>query len=145
VFFGITAQHTQAHFSRAVVEGISLALYHIGQTLEESGVTINQINVSGGFVHTAAWLQLLADIFGKPIGLVSQEDASAIGAAYLGLKNLGLIKNYQVLKPKNIHTFIPVTENHRIYSTQIFPLFRNLTRNLMLDMTVRHEMQSASF
>jgi len=140
-FFGITASHTQAHFTRAVVEGISLALYNIAQTLAESGLTIDQINVSGGFVHAENWLQILADIFGKPIVLVREEDASAIGAAYLGMKTLRLITDYQSLKPKNSRTFTPNPDNHTIYRNVVFPMFRSLTKNLTLDMEIRHEMK----
>jgi gluconokinase len=143
VFFGITAQHTQPYFTRAVLEGITLSLYHISQCLEESGLTIQQVNVSGGFVHSDRWVQLLADIFGKPIGLVNTDDASAIGAAYMTLKKINSLTDYHSLKPDRVRIFTPNIENHRVYKESIFPLFRNLTNTLLLNMGVLSDMKAS--
>ncbi|WP_333819301.1 gluconokinase [Ohtaekwangia sp.] len=144
VFFGITSRHTQSHFTRAVLEGISMALYNISQCLEESGLTIQQVNVSGGFVHSERWMQLLADIFGKPIGLVSSDDASAMGAAYIALKKLEGLTDYSSLKPATIRIFTPRPENHAIYRDSIFPVYRNLTSTLLLNMSILSEMQATT-
>ena len=38
---------------------------HVSRSLERDA-TIAQINVSGGFVRSLEWVQLLTDIFGKP-------------------------------------------------------------------------------
>ncbi len=125
VFFGIRNYHTQAHFTRAVVEGVSMALYSIMKAMEKSGLIINKVHVSGGFVQSTGWLQILADIFNKPLILIHSEDASAIGATYLGLKTLGLINDYNELD-KVAHTSItPTPENHGIYKT-IFEVYENL-------------------
>jgi gluconokinase len=139
VFFGIRAHHTQAHFTRAVVEGICLALYHIAQRLEESGLDIKRVHVSGGFVHSEEWLQVLADIFGKPIILIHPEDASALGAAYLALKKLGYVTSYDALLPGTQKSFLPREERHRHYQEEVFPLFKNLSLSLMLDMAIANQ------
>jgi gluconokinase len=44
------------------------------------------VHVSGGFVQSEAWLQILADIFNKEICLLNAEDASAVGAAIPGFQ-----------------------------------------------------------
>lgn len=115
VFFGMRAHHDQMHFTRAVVEGISTSLYDITYNMIETGLDITQINVSGGFVHSDQWLQLLADLFAKKVCLINTADASAIGAAYLAMKNLNMISDYQQLKPKEIKTFSPDPENMTSY------------------------------
>lgn len=135
-FFGIRPHHTQAHFTRAVVEGICLALYHIAQRLEESGLDIKQVHVSGGFVHSEEWLQVLADIFGKPIILIHPEDASALGAAYLAMKKLGHINSFEELRPKEQKSFLPREVNHSRYQEKVFPLFKSLSLSLTLDMAI---------
>jgi gluconokinase len=144
VFFGITARHTQAYFTRAVLEGICLSLYHISQCLEESGLPIQQVNVSGGFVHSERWVQLLADIFGKPIGLVNTDDASAIGAAYMALKKINSLADYSSLKPDSVRIFTPNSANHNVYRESVFPLFRNLTNTLLLNMRVLSDMKASA-
>ncbi|MEX1238068.1 MAG: gluconokinase [Cyclobacteriaceae bacterium] len=125
VFFGMRAHHRQAHFIRAVIEGISMALYHIAQGMIESGLSITQVHVSGGFVQAEEWLQTLANIFGKKICLINTADASAVGAAFLALKNLGLITDYQQLKPAEIKEFFPQESFAHTYQ-ELFLRYRNL-------------------
>ncbi len=86
--------HQSPHFTRAVLEGICFALNDVLLSLEESGQAVIQLNVSGGFVSSAAWLQIMADITGKKLVLVSTEDASAVGAAWLAVKAMGLSEVY---------------------------------------------------
>lgn len=125
VFFGMRTYHEQRHFTRAVVEGISTSLYDIAYNMIEAGLDISQVNVSGAFVHSEEWLQVLADIFGKKICLINTADASATGAAYLAMKELGMISDYQQLKPKQIMEFHPQEKNMAIYR-QSFLKYRKL-------------------
>lgn len=124
-FFGIRNYHTQAHFTRAVVEGISMALYGIMRAMEDSGLTIDQVNVSGGFVHSTIWLQILADIFNKPIFLIHDEDASALGGAFLGLKTMGLITDYNKLHSEETISFQPDQSRHKTYE-KLFGVYQRL-------------------
>jgi gluconokinase len=133
VFFGIRNFHTQAHFTRAVIEGISMALFSIAATMESSGLSIEQIHVSGGFVHSEEWLQILADIFNKKICLINAEDASAVGAAYLGFKCAGLIKDFSELKPAQDVTYLPNQENHTVYK-KAFAIYESLYKKLRPEM-----------
>ncbi len=135
VFFGITLSHEQAHFTRAVVEGITFALYHVATELEKSGMSINSINVSGGFVNSKIWLQLLADIFNKKVCLINQEDASAIGAAYLAMKSLGIIQNFGDLKRDHQKEYHPNANQHNLYQ-QSFARYKRLYNILQHEMTL---------
>lgn len=115
VFFGMRGHHRQADLTRAVIEGISMALFDITQNMIDAGLDIKQIQVSGGFVHSEEWLQILANLFGKKICLVNTVDASAIGAAFLALKARGVIRDYQELKPEDCKTFLPDPEHMDTY------------------------------
>lgn len=129
VFFGISNQHQQAHFTRAVIEGITMALYHVADGLEDSGLSINQINVSGGFVRSEAWIQILANIFNKKVCLINPEDASALGAGYMALKSLSMIRSYDALMPEHITTFLPDPELHKRYKKN-FSTYKKIYENL---------------
>lgn len=107
VFFGIRGHHRQADLTRAVIEGISMALFDITQNMIDAGLDIKQIHVSGGFVRSEEWLQILADLFGKKICLINTADASAIGAAFLALKAQGAVGDYLDLKPRECKEFLP--------------------------------------
>lgn len=91
VFFGVHSKHTQAHFMRAIIEGINYTLYQIAKSVEETVGESKQIYASGGFIISKIWLQWLSDLFGKPITIASAADASTTGAALLGLQALGIL------------------------------------------------------
>jgi gluconokinase len=95
VFIGMQSFHTTHHFFRAAMEGICLSLKNILDILESSSGKVRQLHVSGGFVHSEVWMQILADITGKRICKVQSQDASCMGAALLSMKATGIIKKYQ--------------------------------------------------
>ncbi|MBO9727163.1 MAG: gluconokinase [Chitinophaga sp.] len=88
-FIGIQPQHTAAHFTRAVLEGICFALYSIKTALSETAGPVRKISVSGGFTSSPGWIQLMADIFGQEMYLQQESDASALGAIILAARTLG--------------------------------------------------------
>jgi len=89
VYFGIGPQHGRAHFIRAALEGICFGLRQVLELLEEEGAQVEELCVSGGFVRSRFWLQLLADTTRKSLRITATADASATGAAWLALEALG--------------------------------------------------------
>jgi gluconokinase len=98
IFFGISSAHTIEHFMRAVMEGISFALYQILSTMEETIGPVKNIYASGGFIRSKQWVALLADVLGKKISVTHAEDSSAAGAAMIGMKALGIVSDVHELK-----------------------------------------------
>lgn len=90
VFLGVHAGHTQAHFMRAIVEGINFAIAQVAGSVQETIGPIQRIYASGGFINSPTWLQWLTDVLNKEIIIINKEDASSIGAAMLGLEALGV-------------------------------------------------------
>jgi gluconokinase len=127
VFFGINPKHTRAHFLRAVMEGITYSLYQVGLSLEETIGPIRDIYASGGFIQSACWLQLVADLFNKKVFVTNAADASAIGAAMLGFFATGVLDNIDGLqKMVRITTVIqPDPQRYRVYQSY-YPLFASL-------------------
>jgi gluconokinase len=128
-FFGMRLIHQPQHFTRAVIEGICFALNDVLRSLEESGQLIFQLNVSGGFVSSSAWLQIMADITGKKLVLATAEDASAVGAAYLAVKALGISRIYPLPDQDESTIIEPDAANHLAYQ-QYFGIYRKLYSNL---------------
>ncbi len=128
-FFGMNGTHSRSHFTRAVVEGISFALYDIAEHMMSNGLPIDRIHVSGGFVRSPEWLQLLANVFEKKVCLLNAEDASAVGAAYLGLKTLGIIPDYESLHPEMLREFLPESPYSAVYR-ETFKRYRQLYQHI---------------
>jgi gluconokinase len=86
-FIGVQPQHTQWHFMRAVLEGISFGLLSITKALGD----VKKISISGGFTNSKEWVQLLSDVFQQKLYLNKKEsDASAMGAVFLGAQAIQL-------------------------------------------------------
>src|SRR5207237_5389744 len=99
VFFGVTLNHTRGHFVRATLEGVLYAMYSVFAALRmlpiESGGDILQILASGSFTRSPAWVQMMADVFGHSIIVPSTSDASALGAAVLGMVATGDLESIE--------------------------------------------------
>jgi gluconokinase len=135
VFFNIKPQHTREHFLRAGLEGICFALNNVLQTVEESSTTINWLHISGGFITSATWTQILADITGKNLAIIQKEDASAIGAIFLAMQALGIVQH---VPPEPEQIIIPNLLNHQNYKDS-FLLFKKLYSDLKDTMHWLHD------
>ncbi len=92
--------------------------------IDENSI-IQQLQVSGGFTQSKEWLQLVADVTGKNLHLVHTEDASAVGAAYLALENLG----YKLTMPE--HSITPPRMHYHQIHQQNFSIYKTLYSSLM--------------
>lgn len=126
-FVGMQSAHTPVHMARAVAEGISFALHHVMQAVESNYEKIETVYASGAFTVSGHWLQLMADILGKPVTVVGTADASATGAALLGMHTLGWFGDWKALKQmvRIEKTYTPIAANHRIYQ-QHYEVYRQL-------------------
>ena len=117
VWFGVRSVHDQRHFTRACLEGVSYALCQIGASLAETVGPIEHIVASGGFTRSAEWLQMIADVFYKRVHLSGVADASAIGAAIMGFRALGLVEDLDSAKGliRAGRTFEPDAARHALY------------------------------
>lgn len=82
-FVGIDDGHTAAEFYRAVLEGLAFEIRLLCSGLETTGNPISSIAVMGGGTVSERWLQIIADILGRPLVLSRTPEATALGAAVL--------------------------------------------------------------
>jgi gluconokinase len=137
VFFNIKPQHTQSHFLRAGLEGICFALNNVIESVEKSS-PIERLHISGGFISSPVWVQILADITQKSLITIQQDDASALGAIFLADEALGLNKLGKRPKMDNEVMVSPNKSNKQIY-TDRFSIFKKLYQDLKETMHWMHE------
>ena len=130
-FIGLTTMHSNKHVTRAVLEGICFSIVEVLEALEETSGAVDKIYLSGGIIKSEKWVQLLADISGRQIMVNETADASALGAAFIGMKAIGLVKNINEAKMflKNVKAFNPDTANHHIYK-KYFEIYKSLYEKL---------------
>jgi len=82
VFFGMTrANTTPAHQLRAALEGVTLGMNYGLRRLAALGIKPREIRLTGGGAKSAAWRQIMADIFGVPVVAMVEDEGAALGAA----------------------------------------------------------------
>jgi Sugar (pentulose and hexulose) kinases len=126
LFFGVQMHHHKAHFTRAVFEGIVYGLYSVGSVLEEIGGPIRVIHANGGFARSPWWIQLLADVFNRPVHVQQSVEGAAKGAAIIAQKALGWINGFDevagTLSPTEIYR--PDAEAHRVHQANFMRFVR---------------------
>lgn len=83
-FVGLTVRHTQAHLTRAVLEGVGFGLRDSFELMKGVGLgVISQVRISGGGARSPLWRQILADLLNSELVTVNTTEGAAYGAALL--------------------------------------------------------------
>ncbi len=124
-FHGLTARHTQAHFVRATMEGVLFNLKIIAELLE-ARQPIRTLHAGGGFSKNKFWVQMLADVFQKPVLLNENDaDASVLGAVKFAREVLNLEQWPENQKGRVVE---PDVENAEIYQNT-FQRFKKIVQS----------------
>ena len=70
-----------AQWVRAAMEGVTLGMNYGLRRLALLGIRAREIRVTGGGARSAAWRQIMADVFGVPVVAMVEDEGAALGAA----------------------------------------------------------------
>ncbi len=125
-FIGIRAEHTKAHFTRAVLEGVSLSLLDNMLALNELNIPHdNYATLIGGGAKGTLWRQITADMLGITLNITESSDSS-LGSAMLAGIAVGAFKDAVDAVKKCIKvkaTVVPNPENTAKYA-EIFKTYK---------------------
>jgi len=117
-FIGIRATHTKAHFTRSVLEGVSMSLLHSKKTLESLGIPLSgKATIIGGGAKGELWRQITADCLGMELVKTVSSDSS-LGSAMLAGVAVSVFATPEDAVKKCIKTeavTVPVKENTEKY------------------------------
>jgi xylulokinase len=82
-FVGLTADHTRAHLTRAVMEGVAYSLRDSFTLFAEMGVPVKGVRLGGGGARSPLWRQIQAGVYGHACDVLVAEEGGAFGAALL--------------------------------------------------------------
>ncbi|HXG39740.1 MAG TPA: FGGY family carbohydrate kinase, partial [Candidatus Limnocylindrales bacterium] len=80
-FAGLTAAHGRSHLARAVLEGCAFPLRDVVDRLADLGLGGEAIRVAGGGARSGLWLQIKADVTGRPVVALAEPEVTALGGA----------------------------------------------------------------
>jgi len=86
---GLTAAHTKADLTRAVLEGVCYSQKDCLDIVAGLGCAVGSVRLSGGGAKSPFWKQLFANVFAAPISILETQEGSAYGAALLAMTGTG--------------------------------------------------------
>jgi xylulokinase len=93
LLFGLSLSTEKKNIVRAILEGTAFAIAHNLDVIEGLGISISEVRAVGGPTRSALWCQVIADIIGRPLNVVSNEGGAPLGNALLAAKGVGLIQD----------------------------------------------------
>ena len=95
VFYGLDYTKTKSHFIRAALEGVAFSIRHNLEAAAEAGTHAEEMRAMGGAANSPLWMQIKADVMGKPIYVSSSDTATTLGAAMLAGAATGLYSSFE--------------------------------------------------
>ena len=105
-FMGLTMEHTRAHAVRSILESVASMLK---ANLDYLGVSVNEIRSMGGGASSPLWCQIKADMTGKNIAILENNETACLGSAILAGVGVGVFDDVasvckKLVKIKKIYT-----------------------------------------
>ncbi|MGG3454478.1 xylulokinase [Paenibacillus rhizolycopersici] len=134
-FIGLSGTHRREHLARAVMEGITFSLQESFDLFGAAGIEVERVISIGGGAKNPVWLQMQADIFGKPVVALKNEQGPAMGAAMMAAVGSGWFGSLKECADAFIgyaKTYEPIPANVEKYA-RLFKLYQQVyaaTRSL---------------
>ncbi|MBX3420092.1 MAG: xylulokinase [Pirellulaceae bacterium] len=127
-FVGLTSKHHRGHLARAVMEGVAMSLRESLEIIQQLGVPIKEMRLSGGGAKSQLWRQIFADVMDQPACSINAEQGPAYGVALLAAVGIGRFKNIEEACKATIEVVKrtpPKKSAVRTYD-QLFPIYQGL-------------------
>lgn len=128
-FTGLHLGHTQAHFDRAVLEGITFGLLDGFRLLKGLGASSTEVRVTGGGAGSDFWVQIIANAFEAPCVLLESDEGPAMGSAILAGVGTGVFESVKEAAEQTIRTRKVVQPNESL-SQNSYDKFRSVYHSL---------------
>ncbi len=94
-WLGFSWGHTQAHFFRAVMEGVAFEYAYYLRILREllPNLELTEARTVGGGARSRVWNQIKAEVLGVPFQRLTGSEFGTWGAALIAAKAAGLVDN----------------------------------------------------
>jgi D-xylulose kinase len=109
IFAGLALGHSRQHLIRAILEGVSYEIRTNLDVLRELGLPAEEVRVTGGAARSETWMQIQADVLGIPVIRTEMQEATALGAAILACKGVGIFKSVAEAAEEMVRPLPPLT------------------------------------
>lgn len=92
-FHGLRLKTTRKEIVKGILEGILHEIRLNSELLCAAGVDIGLYKAIGGAAKSQVWMQIAADLLGRPVAVTTVTEGAALGTALLGAKAAGIVKS----------------------------------------------------
>jgi xylulokinase len=136
VIAGLRLSTTRGEIVRAILEGVTFEMALNADVLRECGAPIGSFRATGGGAKSPFWMQLKADLLGKPVHAMRVSEAVCLGASILAGVAVGTYPSARATAlriSKVERTYTPDARRAKTYRER-FALYKTLypaTRELL--------------
>jgi len=143
VISGLRLETGRGDILKGIIEGSTFYLKECIDALPGAGIEITDFRVAGGGSKSDAWLQVCADIIGKPFIRPWVTEAGTLGAAIIAGVGHGLFPSFEAGVESMVRlerTFEPNPRQNQLYAdrydkyTRLWPLMSDYLRGLNRDL-----------
>ena len=96
VFAGLRLDTTRGDVLKGILEGTAFYLKERTESLPAAGIQIDEFRAVGGGSRSEAWIQISADILGRPFVRPGITEAGTLGAAIMAGVGVGVFPSFEV-------------------------------------------------
>jgi gluconokinase len=120
VIAGLDLSVTSLEIMQASLEAVAYRFALIAQNIcNRPDCTHRFIASGGGLLHSPAWMQIFADVLGRPVMASAEPEATSRGAALLALEALGILPDIEAVPAANGVIYQPNSARHERYQKAI--------------------------
>ncbi|MBE7009669.1 MAG: carbohydrate kinase [Ruminococcaceae bacterium] len=141
--FGLTLSHTRAHLYRSALESVGFSIRQQVRIMEtHPEARVERIIAVGGGVKNALWMQIIADILGKPVSTPEETVGACFGDALMAALGVGWpgFESYAALTEfiRAGKTYVPDPAAHETYCAYqtVYDELYGVTKELMHRLSV---------
>lgn len=92
VFYGLSMEHTRGHAVRSILEAVACMLK---SNLDYLGVECSEVRSMGGGSHSPLWCRIKADMTGKTLVTLKNDETACLGSAILAGVATGVFESVE--------------------------------------------------
>jgi gluconokinase len=117
---GIGLNTTPTEILQASLEAVAYRFALIEERICSQGDCPHRLVASGGaLLHSPTWMQIVADVLGRPVVASAEPETTSRGAALLALESLGAIPTIEAIPAADGAIYEPDASRHAIYQAAV--------------------------
>src|SRR5437868_2659371 len=116
---GLTARTKPIDMLRAAMEAICYRFALLAQAIDTVAPDATIVAAGNALLSSPGWLQMLADVLGRPVETSHVKEASLRGAALLALEAIGKIDSIETIDSAGGEVYEPDPARHQVYARAI--------------------------